>query len=397
MSGRRLAAALALLAVAAALLVIFSRRHVSTVAVSARGADDDDAAAPWRSRIESATRSSSAKAPGTMVPPPPAVLEHPAAPPARPPYSPDTFRLAAEIKPGASEWDETPSDPNGTFVLRLRPTAYVVRPPSPIAVELEVLDTHKRRQAVARAELQLRGSGKDAPVHTFEFFDDGSGLYTATYQPGDGERAQLLGHVLGQAQVQLRDGKSYLLSTSLVYSVEPGARIVGEFSDERRAGDLYIGMTLAVDHAGLYQVRGELFAPTLDAIAETRMVRSLDPGRARVELHFFGKAIADRGLNGPYLLRDLYVTEHLASADYDAMGPVLDDAWRTQPYRAVDFSSQPYQPPPPSAPVVNAFSPSEQQKPPPLFGARATGPTTALASSPSVTVALHPDVVAPPR
>ena len=396
MSGRRLAAALLLLAVAAALLVILSRPRAAPLAERARGDGDDEVATAWHSRIDSA-RLSGTKAPGTMVPPPPAVLEQPPAPPARPPYSPDTLRLAAEIKPGASDWDETPSDPNGTLVLRLRPATYVVRPPGPIVVELEVVDTHKRRQPVARAELQLRGSARDAPVHTFAFFDDGSGRYVATYQPGDAERAQLFGHVLGQAQVQLRDGKSYLLSTSLVYSVEPGARIVGEFSDERRGGDLYIGMTLAVDHAGLYQVRGELFGPTLDPIAETRLVRSLDPGRARVDLHFFGKAIADRGLNGPYLLRDLYVAEHLAGADYDAMGPVLDDAWRTQPYRAVDFSDQPYQPPPPTTPAVNAFSPSEQQKPPPLFATRPTGPTTTLASSPSPTVALHPDVVPPPR
>jgi len=41
-----------------------------------------------------------------------------------------------------------------------------------------------------------------------------------------------------------------------------------------------------------------------------------------VELHFFGKAIFDAGVNGPYLLRDLYVSEHLPSADYDAMGPI---------------------------------------------------------------------------
>ena len=387
MTRRRLAAALALLSVMA--LVAMLRRHAAPA--RAGGDDEDPSANAWRDHFSGSSASSPA-AQKKPAPPPPAILVQPAGPPARPPYSPDTLALAAEIKPGASEWDETPSDPNGTYTLRLRPAAYVVRAPSPIVVELEVVDTHKRRQPIARAELQLRGSG-DATIHTAAFTGDG-GLYTATFQPNDEERVTLLGHVMGQAQVQLRDGKSYLLSTTLVYSVEPGARIVGEFSDERRDGDLYIGMTLAVDHAGLYQVRGELFGPSQEPLAESRLVRSLDAGRARVELHFYGKALVDRGVNGPYLLRDLYLSEHLTNADYDAMGPVTDDAWRTQPYRAVDFSPEVYEPTASTATVVTANSPSELQKPPPLFGARPTGPTTALSSSPQPTVALHPDVVA---
>ena len=396
---RRIAAGLAILAIVAALLLMMSRPKRAPAA--AASAEDETTTAAWRDRAGGWSRASPPP-PGLRVPPPPAIIEQPAAPRARPPYSPDTLPLAAEIKPGAAEWDETPSDPNGTLVLRLRPATYVVHAPGPIAVELEVLDTKtRRRQPVARAELQLRGPRDGGDVHTADFADDGSALYRATWQPDDKERAELYGHVMGQAQVQLGDGKVYLLSTNLVYSVDPGARIAGEWSDELRAGDLYIGMTLVVDHGGLYQVRGELFGPTGDPIAESRLVRALDAGRVRAELHFFGKAISDRGLGGPYLLRDVYVSEHLTDADYDAIGPVLDDAWRTQPYRAVDFAHEAYEPPPPTGPLVTAESPSQLQKPAALFGARPTGPTTTLLASPQPTVALHPDVVAaslpPPR
>jgi len=391
---RRMAAGVAILAVAAALLWMMSHRAPTPAARAAAGEDEDAATAPWSDR-SSPRASRAGTPPGKMVPPPPAVIEQPAMPHARPPYSPDTFRLAAEIKPGAAEWDETPSDPNGTMVLRLRPTTYVVHAPAPITVELEVLDDKTRRhQPVARAELQLRGPGDGGNVHSADFGDDGSMLYRATLQPDDRERPKMYGHVMGQAQVQLANGKVYLLATNLVYSVDPGARVVGEYADVIRDGDLYIGMTLAVDHGGLYQVRGELFGPTGEPIAESRLVRTLDAGRARAELHFFGKAISDSGVNGPYELRDLYVVEHLSDAGYDAIGPLIDDAWRTQPYRAVDFSHEEYQPSQPTAAPVTASSPSQLEKPLPLYGARTTGPTTTPLSSPQPTVALHPDVVA---
>lgn len=317
----------------------------------------------------------------------------PAGPPAPPPYSPETLPLVEEVHPGAAvEWDEVPTAEDGTVMLRVRPARYYQRAPGPIAVELEAVDRLGQRHAVARAEVQVRGE-RGAEAYRVPFGDeDRDLLYTARFAPSKAQAAALVGHVQLAVQAQLGDGKTYFVASGLVYGRDPGGRIVGNFSDEVRDGSLVIWLTVAIEEPGLYQVRGELFGPALQPIAETKTAAQLDRGEQRMALRFFGKALVDRGVDGPYRLRDVYLAQAFLDEGYDAMGPVLDEAYTTQPWRARDFSPAAWAPPSVTAEVVGPDHPSQQGKPPPLYTSRPTGPTRTPAPQPMATPPIHPDV-----
>jgi hypothetical protein len=307
----------------------------------------------------------------------PSSPEVPSLPPAQPPYAPETLALAEELHPGVTEPTDAPGSKDGSWRLRFLPTPYVVRAPAPIAVTLELLDATGARHAIPRAELTLKTANPkraNPPLYTVPFVDDGSGsdgagdlLYTATFMPPSDARAGLFGHVLMQIQVQLPDGSHQLLTGALEYSPEPNARIAGQFEDSVRDGHLYLTMTVRVSAQGLYRVAGQLFGPHLEPIAESYALETLSPGDARVSLRFFGKALVDKGVDGPYRVRQLYLSEEIVDEAYSAMGPVIEEAWTTRPYRVTQFSAEPYQQPVATGPRIGPDDPSQVNKPPPLM------------------------------
>lgn len=326
----------------------------------------------------------------------PVFPENPAVPDEAPPYSPDTLPLAEAIDPEISAWDDVPTDPEGTFFVRVRPEHYQTRAPQPIVIELEVVDRTKARQSVSRAEASIKSatSTKEHPTILTQPFTAGSdNLYRAKFDLDRDQQNELKGHVLVQAQVQLSTGKVYLVSTSVVYTRVPDGRIVGNWRDEKRDGSLYIGCEVQIDQPGLFQVRGELFGPGFEPIAESKVTATLQPGTQRLELHFFGKALYDRKVDGPYRLRFVYLSQAFLQDGYDAVGPVLDDAYTTAAYRAVDFSSAKYEAPSLVGEVVGPDSPSQRDKPPPLFVKRADGPTLAAPGASGTTMPMSADYV----
>jgi hypothetical protein len=126
-------------------------------------------------------------------------------------------------------------------------------------------------------------------------------------------------------------------------------------------------MAVHVDTPGLYRVTGQLFGPDLEPIAESFWLNPLSPGDTRITLRFFGKALVDKGVDGPYRLRQVYLSEEVVDEAYSAMGPLLDEAWTTRPYKASQFSPDAYEPEAPSVPRIGPDDPSQRDKPPPLL------------------------------
>lgn len=312
-----------------------------------------------------------------LEPEPTSSREVPALPPESPPYAPDTLPLAEELHPGVTEPTDAPGSKDGKWRLRFLPTPYIVRAPAPIVVTIELLDPSGARQAIPRAELTLKTANPrraNPPLYTAAFLDDGAGsdrggdlLYTATFQPPADARTGLFGHVLMQIQAQLPDGSHQLLAGALQYSPEPNAKIAGQFEDSPRDGHLVISMNVRVAAPGMYRVAGQLFGPHLEPIAESYALETLSPGDARVSLRFFGKALVDKGVDGPYRLRQLYLTEEIIDEAYSAMGPVIEEAWTTRAYQVTQFSAEPYQMPVATGPQIGLDHPSQVNKPPALF------------------------------
>jgi hypothetical protein len=320
-------------------------------------------------------------------------------PPEEWPYSPDTFPLEEAMVPGAADtWDDVPSDPEHTFMVRVRPATYIMRVPDPITIELEVVDQKGVRQAVSRAEASIKSTDPrlaTPKILSKDFTSGSDNLYRAKFELSKEDQSSFMGHVLCQVQVQLSNGKVYFVATSLEYTKEPDGRIVGKYKDEKRNGALYVSVAVHIDKPGMYQLRGELFGPAFQPIAESRATLTLDSGEQRMELHFFGKVLYDKKVDGPYRLRYLYLSSPNLEQGYEYMGPVIEDAYTTAYYKAAEFSSARYEAPAIEGEIIGPDHPSQQNKPPPLLGKHPEGSPATLPIGSGTTLPMGADSVTP--
>lgn len=329
----------------------------------------------------------------------PQTPEVPIAPEGEWPYSPDTFPLVEAIVPGAADtWDDVPSDPEHTFMVRVRPATYVIRAPEPITIELEVVDQSGKRQTVTRAEAHLKSTDPalaTPKILSKDFASSADGVYRAKFDLSKDDQSTFMGHVLSQVQVQLTNGKVYFVATSLEYTKEPDGRIVGNYRDEKRDGSLYVSVAVHIDKAGMYQLRGELFGPAFQPIAESRVTQQLGTGEQRMELHFFGKVLFDKKVDGPYRLKYLYLASPNLDRGYEYMSPVIENAYTTAYYKAAEFSSAKYEAPAIEGEIIGPDHPSQQNKPPPMFAAHPEGSPATLPIGTGTTMPMSPDNVTP--
>ena len=155
-------------------------------------------------------------------------------------------------------------------------------------------------------------------------------------------------------------------SASVQYTPRPNAELDGEWSEAVVDGSLVVQAGVAVMQKGRFKVIASLYSGD-SAIAFSQHAMELEVGRRSVPLVFFGKILHDRELDGPYTIRYAMLFEELPDQGIYWPGTTVDHAYTTNPYRALDFSASPYEPPPSTEPEVTAQSPSQQGKPPPLF------------------------------
>ena len=310
------------------------------------------------------------------LPPPGTTPEQPAAPPSDPPLPPTTQALAEEFYPGTTDWEEVPTgDPSGTL-LRILPLRYNVVVPAPIAVLLEIVDKKGQRQPLKNPLVRVRPlDHPEVPWIDVPVRDDGKGAdaqagdrqYTATLQPDPAQRKALLGRVMVEGSADVPGVGTRVVPATLIYTVGPRARLTGRWRDYAQGGHLYLEAELEVEEAGLFTLMAQVFGPALEPIAWTKQTTMLGPGRGTITLQVYGKALHDAGIDGPYRVRQVLLSrDYENSSDYDP-GVTIEEAHRTQAYRAHDFSPAAYTPPPRQvAEEITAEHPSQQSKPPPL-------------------------------
>jgi hypothetical protein len=282
--------------------------------------------------------------------------------------------LAEEFTPGTTEWEGVPVDETHQYQLRILPQRYNVVAPRPLVVLLEMIDRQGQRQPLPSPRVRVRpledptGAWIDVPVRDDGVGEDaqaGDRRYTATLQPSREQRKALLGRVLVEGSVDVPGVGTRVIPAVLLYTMGPRARLTGRWSDYARRGHLYLEAELEVEEAGLFTLMAQVLGPNLEPLAWVKQTETLPKGRGRITLEVFGKVLHEAGVDGPYRVRQVLLSrDRENSSDYDP-GETVEEAHRTRAYRASEFSSEAYQPPPRVVEEVTAEHPSQRDKPPP--------------------------------
>lgn len=289
-------------------------------------------------------------APASLDPLPPGTTL--ATPPEAPPVElpPTTQVLTEEFVPGTTDWETLPVD--DAHQLRIRPLRYDVVVPMPLAIQLELIDSQGQRQALPSPRVRVRP--KDAagqPWIPVPVKDDGAGsdaqagdlLYTATLPPSAEQQRLLLGQVLIEGSVEVPGKGTQVIASSLVYSRGPRAELTGQWRDFIRHGHLDLEAEVEVEEAGKFTLMAQVFGPSQQPLAWVRQTDELPVGRSTMTLEVFGKVLHDAGIDGPYRVRQVRLTrDYEDSSRYDP-GVPIEEAHQTKPYRASEFSAEPYQ------------------------------------------------------
>jgi len=179
--------------------------------------------------------------------------------------------------------------------------------------------------------LQLRDDGKHGDAVA------GDRTYTATVPITKAMAAEHPGW-WGYRARALVGGEPF--ETSNQFQIWPiDVRLTGRYRDALEDGSLAIYAEVEARAAATIQVRGEVHGGGGEDIAFGWVNQDVRAGESEVRLLFYGKALHDRGLDGPYRI------EHVVLG-YPAgklIGPdATDVAHRTAAYRAADFRGDGY-------------------------------------------------------
>jgi hypothetical protein len=298
-----------------------------------------------------------------------------------PPYPPWCQPLAEGTDPAKTVKDDNPIDAKAGLHVQMGPRSFVVHPPDPIVIDLAVLNSLGAKLPIGNGVARFRPDGitiTSGPWFEVPFVDDGTGAdlgagdhdYTAAFTPSDEQRAALFKggeHVYVEVAFEAPENKGLMRYPLVVtYSREPDAKLNGKYSDAASGGGMVIDVGVTAEKAGHYRVIGSLYAADGErAIAFATAQADLGVGDGTLPLQFFGKVLRDSGIDGPYELRYEMLYEQIAMGT-EIAGETVDPAYTTGPYKASSFSSDAYAAP--ELPVVDMNSPSQQGKPPPLFG-----------------------------
>jgi hypothetical protein len=130
------------------------------------------------------------------------------------------------------------------------------------------------------------------------------------------------------------------LETTNQFVVWPGgAELAGTYRDVIDEGSLVIHCAVRANEATEIQVRGELHGPGGEDIAFAWVNATIPEGTTEIALRFWGKAIHDRGIDGPYELRNVV----LGYPQHRLIGPeAVARAHVTARYSASQFRSDGY-------------------------------------------------------
>jgi hypothetical protein len=116
--------------------------------------------------------------------------------------------------------------------------------------------------------------------------------------------------------------------------------------DAVEGGALVATLSCDVFEDGLYTVYGNLFGSDgKTPIAAARRSYPLAAGHRSVKLVFFGKVLTDRGIDGPYVVKDVHGVKRQGAEEYNNVWWSWEGEHRTRGYSAGDFSDAPWDDP----------------------------------------------------
>jgi hypothetical protein len=137
------------------------------------------------------------------------------------------------------------------------------------------------------------------------------------------------------------------LSADYIYLAKPAVRVIGVVDDRVVDGNLQLDLSVDLRFAGVLSVHVGLFAAdgTTPVAGFTRTF-ALEAGPQTIPIIFFGKALRDVGIDGPYVLQ--YMRGDLkmqAMDDRRSLPWRYETVFRTKPHKATDFADREYQGP----------------------------------------------------
>jgi hypothetical protein len=123
----------------------------------------------------------------------------------------------------------------------------------------------------------------------------------------------------------------------------PGAHLTGSYRDRVRDGNLVIAAEAEVFAAGRYRLSGTLADSRAIPFVSAQVTLTLKPGKQVLELPFYGLAFHDRKIDGPVILSTVALDG--VSAAPIALGPVLHQAYVTQPVKLAALTRKPFNDP----------------------------------------------------
>ena len=161
----------------------------------------------------------------------------------------------------------------------------------------------------------------------------GDHRYTNRLVPSQVPQLKQASQVHLAATVSCCDGVRRLFVREFTYAPRKVVEVLG-MSDAVRGGSLAVTLDVNVLERGTYDFEANLMSGDGSVpIGYTQMNYTLAPGRQNVDLVFFGRMFSERGLDGPYLVRDVHGMllmldggEHNIPFEYDT--PFLTKAWK---------------------------------------------------------------------
>jgi hypothetical protein len=187
------------------------------------------------------------------------------------------------------------------------------------------------------AELVYADDGGDADGAA------GDAVYSAGYQPPPDRVPALSESFMVRVFALTADGEEIVGVTGFQYS-NPDAQLTGRYRDRLADGGLTVDAEVEVRGGGRFHLEATLYdRDGTHPIAWAQDARELPAGRHWIPLRFFGRALRERGIDGPYVLR--FVALSTATQMPNAKNRLVENAYVTAAYDAARFSDAPFDDP----------------------------------------------------
>lgn len=258
--------------------------------------------------------------------------------------------LEGELDPSSfGHWLTLPAEtgePDGSkLVVYTSRSSYEHAEP---AVIFAYLEDEGRYQSLARAEATVKDETA-AAVDSLVLRDDGRApdavasdlIYSAAFVPPNAPDLQST--YLAEVRVTDQQGNQQSAELFLSYG-QTRARLTGQFRDAVQDGNLVIEVEVSVERAGAFHMEGSLYdAEGKRALVWASAQVELAPGRHWVALRFYGLALREAELSGPYMLRRVSLARETDQGRIAT--PPLEARYLTGAHDVLSFTDAPFDEP----------------------------------------------------